>query len=67
MGDDIETRFEQAQEEIDDLQTELDHANEEIDVLQEEIDGFDSRLQDAFNDGYQKAIDNMRDKLEEIE
>lgn len=67
MGNDIETRFEQAQEEIDDLQRELDRANEEIDVLQEEIDGFDIRLQDARAEGYQEAIDKMRDKLEEIE
>lgn len=67
MGNDIETRLEQAQEEIDDLQSELDNAKDEIDVLQEEIDGFDSRLRDAFDDGYQKAIDNMKDKLEEIE
>lgn len=67
MGNDIDTRLEQAQEEIDDLQSELDNAKDEIDVLHDEIDGFDSRLQDAFSEGYQKAIDNMRDKLEEIE
>lgn len=66
MGNDIETRLEQAQKEIDDLQSELDNAKDEIDVLQDEIDGFDSRLQDAFSEGYQEAIDTMRDKLEEI-
>ena len=67
MGNDVKTRLEQAQEEIDDLQAELDHANEEINVLQEEVDGFDSRLEDAHAEGYQKAIDTMKDKLEEIE
>ena len=67
MGNDIEIQLEQAQEEIDDLRSELETAKDEIDVLQEEIDGFDSRLEDAFSDGYQKAIDNMKDKLEEIE
>lgn len=67
MGNDIDTRLEQAQEEIDDLQSELDNAKDEIDVLQDEIDGFDSRLRDAFDDGYQNAIDTMKDKLEEIE
>ena len=67
MGNDVETRLEQAQEEIDDLTTDLERAKEEIGVLYEEIDGFDIRLEDARAEGYQMAIDKMRDKLEEIE
>ena len=63
----MDIRLEQAQEEIDDLQSELYNAKDEIDVLQEEIDGFDSRLQDAFDNGYQRAIDIMKDTLKEIE
>lgn len=64
---DMDAELEMAQEEIGDLRLELANAKDEIDVLQDEIDGFDSRLQDAFSEGYQKAIDTMRDKLEEIE
>ena len=63
----MDSELEKAREEIKELQWGLDRAQDEIDVLQEEIDGFDRRLQDAFDDGYQKAIDNMKDKLEEIE
>ena len=63
----MDSELEKAREEIKELQWGLDRAQDEINVLQEEIDGFDSRLREAFDDGYQEAIDTTKDKLEEIE
>lgn len=70
MGDDMDTRFEQAQEEIEALTLELEHAKDEIDVLQEELDDLEDsveeRVLEARREGYKEALENAMNAIEEL-
>lgn len=64
---DLEERIEELEEELEDVRQELDHANDEVETLQDEVDGFEQREQDAYEDGFNKALEKIKDFAEESE
>lgn len=65
--DELEARVEELEEEVQDLESELDNARDEIDTLQDEVDGGEQREQDAYEDGFNKALEKIKDFAEESE
>lgn len=63
----LEARVEELEEEVQDLESELDNARDEIDTLQDEVDSIDQREQDSFEDGFNKALEKIKDFAEESE
>lgn len=65
--DELEARVEELEEEVQDLESELDNARDEIDTLQDEVDGGEQREQDAYEDGFNKALEKIKDFAEDSE
>jgi predicted nucleic acid-binding Zn-ribbon protein len=65
--EELELRVEELEEEVADLESELDNARDEIDTLQDEVDGGEQREQDAYDDGFNKALERIKEYTEEIE
>lgn len=63
----LEARVEELEEEVSDLTSELEDARDEIDILQDEVDSIDQREQDSFEDGFNKALEKIKDFTEESE
>ena len=57
---------EELEEEVQDLTTELEHAKEEIDVLQDEVDSFEDRYDEGCQEGYNNALENAINAVEEL-
>lgn len=60
----LESENEDLRVEISDLESELEDARDEIDTLQDEVDSIDQREQDAYEDGFNKALEKIKDFVE---
>lgn len=65
--EDLQAQLDEANETIADLESELDNARDEIDTLQEDLDSAEQREQDAYDEGFNKALELVKEHAEDIE
>lgn len=62
-----EARIEELEQEIEDLQHDLDMANDEILGLQNDLDSMEDAKEESCNEGFNAALELIRDYAGEIE
>lgn len=65
--EELQAELDQANETIADLESELDNARDEIDALQDEVDGIDGQKEEAYNDGWNEALESIKGWTEDNE
>lgn len=65
--EDLQAQLDEANETIQDLESELDNAKDEIDVLQEDLDAAEQREQDAYDEGFNKALELIKERADDLE
>lgn len=65
--EELQNELDEANETIADLESELDNARDEIDTLQEDLDSAEQRETDAYDEGFNKALELLKEYADEIE
>lgn len=67
LVEDLQTRVDELEQDVQDLQHELDMADDEISVLQDELDSMEDAKEKSYNDGFNAALELIKDYAGEIE
>jgi chromosome segregation ATPase len=65
--EELQSQLDEANETIDELQSDLDNANDEISVLQDDLDSAESDKEEAYNNGWNEALESIKSWTEDNE
>lgn len=65
--DELNEKIEELEQELADLNLELDNANDEIESLQDEAGKHDDAIADSYQEGYDKALENAVNAVENLQ